>query len=187
MQCCAQFWILRSGCGRRPLGPQEVRQGAKCGHISMRSRTRLPGHLCCRLEHPARNLLPPVAGRSRQAASVKHRAASRHGLMDDNRTIGPRMPRVKQLANLRPVGVPSSCCITGVVRIHGWEEKRPTRPTSTSRFSQRRKTGRRSTYQAAEAVQTNRATSKLSGKGDTTTPEPFDPLPTASSLSPAPC
>ena len=53
----------------------------------------------------------------------------------------------------------TSTFTTGVVRIHGWEEKRPTRPTSTSRFSQRRNPGRRSTYQAAEADQTNRATS----------------------------
>ncbi|ORE86520.1 putative transposase [Aurantimonas sp. 22II-16-19i] len=42
---------------------------------------------------------------------------------------------------------------TGDVRIHCWEEKRSTRSTSTSRFSQRRKPGRRSTCQAAEAVQ----------------------------------
>lgn len=64
------------------------------------------------IKHPGRNFQPPIGGVAGETAAENLPVGVLDHLMNVNTTPGPRMPRIKKLAFLGPVGVLSWCCST---------------------------------------------------------------------------
>jgi hypothetical protein len=71
-----------------------------------------PSRTDCPIEHPGRNLQPPIRCRTREAAAENLLASPLDHFMDVGLATRPWMPRIKKLTFLDPVGVPLSCCTT---------------------------------------------------------------------------
>nr|BAC56755.1 hypothetical protein [Novosphingobium sp. KA1]BAF03273.1 hypothetical protein [Novosphingobium sp. KA1] len=69
-----------------------------------------------RVEHPRRNLEPPVRSRSRLATAQINRTGSFDLLMDVDMPASPGMPAIENFSNFGPVGVASPCCTTTSAR-----------------------------------------------------------------------
>ncbi len=67
------------------------------------------------IEHPGRNLQPPIGRVVRKAATEHIPPSLFDHLMNVNTTPVQRMPRIKKLSLSGPVGVLSPCCTTSAV------------------------------------------------------------------------
>jgi hypothetical protein len=89
------------------------------------------------IKHPRWNLQPTVRVGCSQVAAKDNSARPLNCLMSADPQAGPRMPRIKQLPKLGPVGVLKPCCTTTCVRIRAsaisrrpslwlnWQTQRP--------------------------------------------------------------
>jgi hypothetical protein len=117
--------VVRARCCARNL---RSRNGARCPHqfyqVSQRANIdvgrRLKTHLGANpaIEHPCRNLKTALRHRTADTAAENVQVYPLNGLMNVNPTPGPGMPPIENLANIGPVGVPSSRCITRAVLTH---------------------------------------------------------------------
>lgn len=103
---------LQKGVKLRSLFTMEKPgQGAKHGKVDARGGRDAPARANHPVEHPSRNLQPPVRRPAGKAAAEDRRLLDH--FMDVNLTPSPGMPRIKRLAlDTSPVGVPSSSCTT---------------------------------------------------------------------------
>nr|BAF03305.1 hypothetical protein [Novosphingobium sp. KA1] len=85
-----------------------------------------------RVEHPRRNLEPPVRSRSRLATAQINRTGSFDLLMDVDMPASPGMPAIENFSNFGPVGVASPCCTTPSVRTRDWPGEPRSRPIGGS-------------------------------------------------------
>jgi len=72
------------------------------------------------LEHPDRNLQPPIRIRPAQCAAENDATSLVDRLLDHNLHPEPRMPRIQQFPQNGPVGVLKPCCITTPGRTVLW-------------------------------------------------------------------
>lgn len=79
--------------------------------IDVRNRRTAPISAHGAVEHPCRDFKKSVRRRTRKAAA-ENMCPFGQRLIDVNEPPGPGMPRIQKLANLGPVGVLSSRCVT---------------------------------------------------------------------------
>jgi len=86
------------------------------------------------IEHPGRDLQPPIRCVAREAAAENRRTMLLNHLMNVDLATCPRMPWIEKLVMIGPVGVPSSCCTTRSDPIPGSAAgRRPRSPRKGSR------------------------------------------------------
>ena len=112
-QCCAHLVRLRWGS----RVPQQRCQGTERGEVDSRISHDAPVRAGRSVEHPGRNLQPPMQCLARKGAAENRRVLLVDNLVDKDLPSGPGMARVKKLAlKADPVGVPSSSCTTADAR-----------------------------------------------------------------------
>lgn len=90
---------------------QQGRQDAKRGKVGVRNSDDTPVRAGCPIEHPRRNLQPPIQCPTGKAAAEDRCAILLDHFMNVNLPPRPRMPWIKKLAlRAGPVGVPSLSC-----------------------------------------------------------------------------
>ncbi len=125
--------VVRARCGARNL---RSRNGARCPkqlyQVNQRANidvgSRLKTYLGANpaIEHPCRHLKTALRHRTANTAAEDVQVYPLNGLMNVNVTAGPRMPPIKNLANIGPVGVPLPSCTTRSAPIAAWAiDRRP--------------------------------------------------------------
>lgn len=118
-RCCARNGQGRNGQRR----VQQPRQSTQRSDIDVRCNADVQGRAGHTVEHPHRNLKPALRRRSCRTAAENFPARPSYDLMNVNMAPGPRVPRIKNFADIGIVGVPSPRCTTPCVRtaaLAGW-------------------------------------------------------------------
>ena len=106
--------VVRSRCcarnGQRRV--QQPRQITQRSDIDVRCNADVQGRAGQTVEHPHRNLKPALRRRSCRTAAENFPARPSYDLMNVNMAPRPRVPRIKNFADIGIVGVPSPCCTT---------------------------------------------------------------------------
>jgi hypothetical protein len=116
-RCCARNGQRRNG----PRHVQQPRQGTQRSNTDIRSNADVQGRADHAVKHPRRNLKPAVRRRTGGTAAANFPARPSDNLMNVNMAPGPRVPRIKNFANIGIVGVPSPRCTTTSGRTRRWE------------------------------------------------------------------